>query len=493
MDFKDVKAFDAWLTRDENFARIFPHTRCVVAFRIRRDKKDYGDLNAFISFQFHAFNQKTFLYIRNGQQLWRMHTSVDFEEQLFPRQEDEALLGDQELWIKTDEYDLKRSGGIITRHQRDAMIEDYRAARAHAAQKLWQWHRAGKPAGSWLCLAVRSGFDYHHVPGTQYAQTGRPHRHWDASRCEADDYVLLTPENIYYDDAMRRVRAATLEHNRVAVIVQGLLDRSTCLHPHPPWRIWTSEGFAAGIELVYDVSRALAPGETPDFEEYRKQLNRSLKTGCHTIGQHSAWREHVENRYGDKWRSESRHGRGPDKIHRVHQRRRDGSCEFRWTRPRVKPKWVNHPTRPGYLQPSFPEIEIGWRCPAERLTCVNAYTPGDFHLFYDDPRLRADYLQWAPILLACEDWHHAHRQEAATKPARRQQSKSTTAAPLTNGDWQRVFQLRCKSKSGGALTKDEQALVDAAFTEDPARYGRLEIAIFNATVPFGSSARRGAK
>jgi hypothetical protein len=480
MDFMDVGAFDAWLARDENFARIFPHVRCVVAFRVRRDDKDYEGLSAFIRFKFNEQNKRTFLYVRNGQQLWRMHTSAKFEESLFPRREDVDLLGDQELWIKPSEWDLERSQGIITRRQHDALIDHHQAKRSHLAQKLWQWHRAGKPDGNWLCLAVSDEFDYHHEPGSQYAQTGRPHRWNFDARCEADEYELLTPENIYYDDAMRRIRAAALEHNRVAVIVQGLLDRSTCLHPHPPWRIWTPEGFAAGIELVYDVSRALTPGEAPDFEEYRRQLNRSLRTGCHTIGQYAAWREHVEDLYGDRWRSEGRHGRGPDKIHRVHRMRRDGSCEFRWTRARAKPKWVDHPTKLGYRQASYPEIDVGWRCPAEHLTCVEAYTPGDFHLFYDDPRLRADYLQWAPILLACEDWHRARRQEGAKIPSPRQRATAAStsavdpeqrqeaAAPeLTDADWRVVFQLRCKSKSGSTLTKDERTLVDAAFTEDP--------------------------
>lgn len=412
MDFKDVETFDKWLARDGNFGRILPHDRCVVAFRIRRNNKDYGDLGSFISFQFNQNNKATFLYIRNGRQLWRMHTSIEFSEGLFPRREDEDLLGDQELWIKSDGYDLQRSSGIITRQQRDARIDHYKAKRAHMAQKLWQWHRAGKPDENWLCTAVSDDFDGYHKLGEQYAAYGEPHRSYLDTRCEAYEYARLTPENIYYDDAMQRVRETTLEHNRIAVIVQGLLDRSTCLHPHPPWRIWTPAGFAAGIELVYDISRALTPGEAPDFETYRKQLNKGLKPGCHTIGQEDVWGAHMERLYGNKaWRHEGRHGRGPSTIHRVHRRMRNGSCEFRWTRHRAKAKWVDHPTKSGYLQATYPDIGVKWLCPAEHLTCVDAYTPGDFHLFYDDPRVRADYLQWAPILLACEDWHHAQREK----------------------------------------------------------------------------------
>lgn len=51
---------------------------------------------------------------------------------------------------------------------------------------------------------------------------------------------------------------------------------------------------------------------------------------------------------------------------------------------------------------------------AARLLNVSAYTPGDYRQFYDDPRTRADYLEWAPLLLAAEDWHAAGGAAAAT-------------------------------------------------------------------------------
>jgi hypothetical protein len=61
---------------------------------------------------------------------------------------------------------------------------------------------------------------------------------------------------------------------------------------------------------------------------------------------------------------------------------------------------------------------------------------------------------------------------------------------LTDAEWCKVFQLRCKSKSGGELSRTERALVEVAYKEDEVRYADMEIDVFNATVPFGSSARR---
>lgn len=76
--------------------------------------------------------------------------------------------------------------------------------------------------------------------------------------------------------------------------------------------------------------------------------------------------------------------------------------------PLVKAVWVPA-DRPGYIKPSYPKIEMSWWCPFEHLTCIDAYTPGDFHMFFDDPRTRGNYLEWAPILLAAEDWHEKRR------------------------------------------------------------------------------------
>jgi hypothetical protein len=438
MDFQDVAAFDQWLARDEHLHRLLPHPRCVLAFRVRRRDKDYGDtLEPFIKFWRDRKNRKTYLYVRNGEQLWRLETTIDFGESLFPHKEDSDLLGDDELWVIPDKDDIRRGRmlSVVTRRQLDAMVDYHREKRQFAARRLRQWHRAGCPEGGWEYVAGDGDTKFHSewTVGSRHRQSGRPHGTWhhdDLDRWPHDKYQRLTPENIYHDDVMRRVQRATLEYNRVAVVVQGLLDRSTCLHPHPPWRIWTAEGFTAGVELVYDVSRAVTPGPAPDFEEYRRQLNRSLRAGCHTIGQAHAWHAEMERRLGSKWRQHVAGGYGndgPAVVHPIDRVRRDGTCEFSWTRQRMRPKWAPDPDRPGYQTPSYPPIPVRWTCSPDHLTCVDAYTPGDFHLFYDDPRTRADYLRWAPILLACEDWHHARRQaqvdEAKTKSTSKRRRK----------------------------------------------------------------------
>jgi hypothetical protein len=60
---------------------------------------------------------------------------------------------------------------------------------------------------------------------------------------------------------------------------------------------------------------------------------------------------------------------------------------------------------------------------------------------------------------------------------------------LSEADWAEVFKLRCRSKEGRELSKAERRLVDRAWKEDPKRYKETEADVFDATVPFGSTAR----
>lgn len=447
MDFESIKEFDAWLARDANLARLLPHARCIVAFRVRRDDKQYGDEYSTLADHIRFWhqnddNEQTFLYIRNGHQLWRMATSIEFDEQLFPRQEDSDLLGQHELWIIGREHNVE----VITGRQRNEKLETHKQQRAAQASLLWQWKRAGKPEDTWEYIAGDHD-RYGRTPGTKHAITGRPDRgHWhDIYRDPVADYERLTPENIYYDDVMERVAKAAMDQNRIAVVVQGLLDRSTCLHPHPPWRIWTPDGFAAGVTLVYDVSRAITSGDAPDWQGYRAQLNKGIRVGAHTIGQRAAWMDAMMNDYGSKWRDRNV-GNGPARIDTIRSLHRDGTATFTFTRERRTPKWVPNPKRPGYLKATYPDITMSWRCPLKHLTCIDTYTPGDFHMFYDDPRTRADYLKWAPILLAAEDWHHEHRRATASSSAAPPAAEEDLRPTLTNATAPFGSHARARSK-----------------------------------------------
>jgi hypothetical protein len=341
-------------------------------------------------------DKQTFLYIRNGEQVFRLSTAIDFGEQLFPDKDRSTLLGGGNIYIET-RWSSKKE--VIGQQEYDVHMEEW--------QKELDKYKALK--ARYDALSPEDKKNSFRILG---GHVWEPHK--------SKEYELCTPDSVYYDDAMKQVARAAMEHNRIAVVLQGLLDRSPVLHPHPPWRLWTPEGFMAGIELIYDDSKALSPGAAPNFEEYRTQLNKSITRGTLTIGQEDLWERAMaekENERRDRsWRNrrsdyELEHftpygNPGPGFIAPVAKLGRKGTCTFEWTRGRAMVKWVRDPANPGYMKEDETEINTDFACSISSLFNVSAYTPGDFKIFFSDPRTRADYLQWAPFLLAAED-HHA--------------------------------------------------------------------------------------
>lgn len=103
MEFAQIGAFDEWLARPVNRDRILPFPRCIVAFRVRRTDKE-REITSLWSFirilDQQEADKQTFLYIRNGDRLYRMDTDVDFGEKLFPDLDRQRLTGP--LWAKVD-------------------------------------------------------------------------------------------------------------------------------------------------------------------------------------------------------------------------------------------------------------------------------------------------------------------------------------------------------------------------------------------------------
>jgi len=400
MNFEKIEAFDEWLCRDENRNRILPHPRSIVAFRVRRKTKDYDSrINAWIRFSMEQADKWTFLYIRNGGQVWRLSTQIDFGSQLFPNKEDSLLLSDdgEQRWIRVNDRGTKFKG-VVSNREREHYLQREAEEEAEYQEKLKAWKRKSK------AQRKKDG---------EYFE---PHRHF------RDHYSFepCDPSSVFYDDAIRSIAKEATEHNRVAVVIQGLIDRSLAVHPHPPWKLWQADSFANAIELVYDVSRALTPGEAPDFGVYAAQLRKSIKVGSLTIGQERMWKRREaekENarrnrrdggRYHDDLEYFKPYGDdGPGFIGRV-TAIRGGKARFEWKRKseRGEKYWEPDPERPGWgwNRRRYPMIDESIWVPLDELFNVSAYNAGDFRMFYDDPRTRTDYLQWAPLLLPAEDY-----------------------------------------------------------------------------------------
>lgn len=381
MEFKHVRDFDEWIATPENRDRILPWPRCVVAFRVRRYVKvrewDGSLRMAMLIFNLKEADKVTFLYIRNGEKLFRMTCDQEFGEHIFPSASQVDFT--EPMMAKTDWH---RVEDIITRRNWETMCREW----DEGVRKFKEYEAAHK------------GEKEYHNPHWTYEHN------WHNPRKEYEEF---NKDSVYYDDCQEQIASRIKYYNRIALILQGLFDRSDVLHPHAPARLWEPEGFAAAVELVYDGAGAIHFGTPPDFSEYRAKLNATIGKGSFTIGQEEAWGRReaaIENNRWNSRGSSSKHETyhpygdpGPGYIAEVQEwQPKSGAAIFRW---------IREPRSWGSRWNARQEIPCVIRVGRDRLFNVSAYKTGDFKQFYQDPRTRADYYEWAELLLSAEEWH----------------------------------------------------------------------------------------
>lgn len=393
MDFQTIEQFDEWLCEPINRDRILPFPRCLVAMRVRRENREYEDdgtlLSKFINIQLNEMNKHTFLYIRNGEQVYRMNCDLGFGEMIFP---------DKSFFDPDEEKMIKRFVSVeklVPKRLYDQMLleeeemkEKYEQWKRENPKKKWLRENPDKQPGQW---------EYYN-----------PYHNWSRHDLHSYSWEPFNPGSAYYDDACKILSDEIKQYNRIALIIQGLFDRSSVLHPHPPARTWTPEGFDAVVKLVYDGQYTLYAGPKPDFEAYRLQGVRLLTTDSIVIGQRYYWMQREalrENtRQARDWRIRQKSNYnvfepygdpGPDYMSKMDEwKARSRKAVFRWERD--SRSWTYQ---------GRDKIPCSIIVPADKLFNVTVYKPGDYKQFFQDPRTRAEYLKWAPLLLAAEEYH----------------------------------------------------------------------------------------
>lgn len=382
MEFENIKEFDRWLAKKKNFERLLPFSRCMIAFRVRRYQKnrDFGDMHEWIRFVLSGLDdldKLTFLYIRNGQNLYRLHTKIDFGEKLFPDTR-QSVFGAEELMANSSHNE------VIPKREWEARKVAYakKVRRAKAEHK--------KEVEAWTKLSKKEKKDKR-----------KPYYFGPYDGDHLDSWGPFTPETVYYDDISKNLKRDMDKYNRIALLIQGIFDRSEVLHPHLKVRLWEPQGFEEVIELIFDSDHALVSGPKPDFHAFQNKLNASLKKGSITVGQRHAWAvdqaDKHEERTGNRYFS-TYGNRGPELCAAVEKVSRDKKkVTYSWERERL--------TRTKYWEHKSDYITSRFTTESKNILCIDDYKLGDYLQFFEDPRTRAEYLKWAPLLLAAEDYH----------------------------------------------------------------------------------------
>jgi hypothetical protein len=203
IDFRDVAAFDAWISEPEHLHQVLPEPRGVVVLMPRRTGRDYGD--PYISAKLNEENRRSYWLIRNGDRLFRMSTDFPVGDRLTP-----------------------------TREEFTSFFVQQR-----------------------------------HDPGTG-APVSAPIKPGTAAWLRAEEAA----------DARRR------HFMRAALILQGLIDRTTVFRPLPAEHVSVLDpaSYDAGhVQLITDAENALSTGRQP-FYEWLTERNAQIRRGMRIVG-----------------------------------------------------------------------------------------------------------------------------------------------------------------------------------------------------------------
>lgn len=386
MEFDGMGAFDKWLAKPVNRNRILPFPRCMVSMRVRRNVKDRSGqgLSAFVEIAERDADQFTYLIVRNGENLYRVCTDQDFGEHMFP----ERTVYDPSEPLMMHMWGRREVKAFMPRREYDALVAEKN--RVRDLREQWerenpqeQWE-AANPKRSWW------GSNPHHYRGG----------------FEEHDWYPFDDSSTYFDLGMQKIQAEIKDYNRIALVVQGLFDRTETLIPHLPVQMWNPVSFAASVELIYDNSMVLHWGEAPDIAAYIEKCNAQATGDSVFFGQEYEWTLREAERENQKTRN----------AWRIPE---DRKYYYKTLRPHGDPG----PGRlaiPAAWAPRSKTATFGWlkesrthegmlratiKLPLDKLFNVSAYKLGDFRQFFIDPRTRAKYLEWAPMLLSAEEYH----------------------------------------------------------------------------------------
>lgn len=383
MDIKNMEGFRTWLAKPVNRDRILPFPRCIVSMQVRRNRKDRdwgGNLLVLLENDRLAASDKfTYLIIRNGENLYQLSCELDFGELIFP---EKAMFDATEpTMVKMRNNSVEE---MITKRDFDDRVRE----KEEQKKKREQWF-IDNPEAEWKAKNKGSW---------DFANPFSVDSWWSPSQWHPFDQ-----SSVYYDEALKDIADRIKQYNRIAMIVQGLFDRKDMLEPVKPMQSWNPASFASAVELVYD-GFALLHGETPDFEAYRAACNAKITKDSVLVGQDDFWqRDEARKEYEDRLRrrlSSSEH------IHRYTHLSPSGdpgpgfiAVPKRISRQNAVFSWY----RRAHRGDGFVERDIA--VPFNKLFNISAYGPGDFLQFFRDPRTREQYLQWAPLLIAAEDFY----------------------------------------------------------------------------------------
>ena len=320
MDFGTLERFDKWIVKKKNLCRILPERRGIVAMQVRRHDKDYGPCktisDAWVAFLKNQENNRSYLLIRNGDNVYRIATDLEFKPRLIP-------LNDE----------LNKP---LTREDRSYNFEKH---------------------------------DYD------------------------EESEVITVDDMRYDDYVLKRMTKIKRYNRIILIIQGLIDRTQIFDPMPKVSLSSGATLDTWVRAIRDEEGLPAPSVSID--EYRNQLNKSLRKGKVAV---ICAAQRAESYGGKSWES------AWPALFEIQSMKSDGSA-VKVSFPHVYSdrsyQWGRYSDRePGELSGKTSHCYV----PIEYVMNATDYNLDDYKMFLCDRAAHGEYLKWAKYLITAEDY-----------------------------------------------------------------------------------------
>ncbi|MFG2422646.1 hypothetical protein ACGFWD_26780 [Streptomyces sp. NPDC048448] len=214
----------------------------------------------------------------------------------------------------------------------------------------------------------------------------------------------LGPGSHQWKKAEEAADATRRQYMKVGLLLQGLADRTTVLHPHPGQglNLLDQDAIDDGrVVLVPDAEDAYALSDGSErFTDWHKRVNAQLRPGMRVIvaSRSTAFRDLAYGRE-DYRRGHSRlhpptaDAPSPDMVHTIEERRADGGLVIRYAR--ADEVWTDRGPRPARVRASCTV-----RADDSFVLAYDAADPDLLRAFLRNRVDRAHYLDMVPVINA---------------------------------------------------------------------------------------------
>lgn len=301
VEWKDLSAFGEWLVRNGNYKKVLPESKCIAAFKVRRNPKQRSG-NPYWVARMEDIDKYTFLVIRNGDNIYRLITEkIEFMPRLFPRKKElQQLL---ELWKEADRVEQKQ-------RQED--------------QKQFNQDNANRFSDPEEHESEVRNLEQQDYSETYFGTSGeRSKAHEKYPDLSLGNFSRTGEVKEYAEDHV-------FFYKMRFTLFQGIIERTSIFQPLPePVKLFDHSAVEKGlVRLIYDDELTLPTGR-PGFWEWMKAMNDQIDFGSRIVLSHN-WgfisdflkgegerdlyyaKKQVGNRFDDRFGDGTRFSRLPD-------------------------------------------------------------------------------------------------------------------------------------------------------------------------------------